>query len=56
MDYMSGSDFVMLLNQYEMTGNSARFDCTAVILVLDTIHNMSYTHRDIKPNSILLDA
>uniref|UniRef100_W4VRL9 Rho-associated protein kinase let-502 n=1 Tax=Corethrella appendiculata TaxID=1370023 RepID=W4VRL9_9DIPT len=55
MDYMPGGDIVSLINKYEIPEKWAIFYTMEVVLALDTIHNMGFIHRDVKPDNMLLD-
>lgn len=55
MDYMPGGDIVSLMSKYEIPEEWAIFYTMEVILALDTIHNMGFVHRDVKPDNMLLD-
>lgn len=55
MDYMPGGDIVTLFSNYEIPEKWARFYTMEVVLALDTIHNMGFVHRDVKPDNMLLD-
>uniref|UniRef100_A0A182JLX8 Rho-associated protein kinase let-502 n=1 Tax=Anopheles atroparvus TaxID=41427 RepID=A0A182JLX8_ANOAO len=55
MDYMPGGDIVCLMNMYEIPEKWAIFYTMEVVLALDTIHNMGFIHRDVKPDNMLLD-
>ncbi|XP_062539982.1 rho-associated protein kinase 1 [Armigeres subalbatus] len=55
MDYMPGGDIVSLMNIYEIPEKWAIFYTMEVVLALDTIHNMGFIHRDVKPDNMLLD-
>lgn len=55
MDYMPGGDIVSLMSAYEIPEKWAVFYTMEVVLALDTIHNMGFIHRDVKPDNMLLD-
>lgn len=55
MDYMPGGNLVNLILNYEIPEKWAVFYTMEVVLALDTIHNMGFVHRDVKPDNILLD-
>lgn len=55
MDYMPGGDIVSLFSMYEIPEKWAIFYTMEVVLALDTIHNMGFVHRDVKPDNMLLD-
>lgn len=55
MDYMPGGDIVSLMSIYEIPEKWAIFYTMEVALAVDTIHNMGFVHRDVKPDNMLLD-
>ncbi|KAI7857561.1 kinase-like domain-containing protein [Circinella umbellata] len=58
MEYAGGGDlFSVLLRQNNecLTEEEARFYIAETIIAVDSLHQMGYIHRDIKPQNILID-
>ncbi|XP_048738047.2 serine/threonine-protein kinase MRCK alpha-like isoform X4 [Ostrea edulis] len=57
MDYYCGGDLLTLLSKYEdrLPEDMARFYIAEMVLAIHSLHTMSYVHRDIKPDNVLLD-
>ena len=58
MEYAGGGDLLSVLLKQEahcLTENEARFYIAETIVAVDSLHQMGYIHRDIKPNNILID-
>ncbi|XP_066911652.1 serine/threonine-protein kinase MRCK alpha-like isoform X2 [Clytia hemisphaerica] len=58
MDYYSGGDLLTLLSKYEdhLPESMMKFYVAEIILAINSIHEMNYVHRDIKPDNVLIDV
>ncbi|XP_075043889.1 serine/threonine-protein kinase MRCK gamma [Mixophyes fleayi] len=57
MDYYVGGDLLTLLSKFEdrLPEDMARFYLAEMVLAIDSIHQLNYVHRDIKPDNVLID-
>ncbi|XP_037915645.1 serine/threonine-protein kinase Genghis Khan isoform X3 [Hermetia illucens] len=58
MDYYCGGDLLTLLSKFEdrLPEDMAKFYIAEMILAINSIHELRYVHRDIKPDNLVLDA
>lgn len=56
MDYIPGGDLMSLLIKFGVFEEKlARFYIAELVLAVESVHKMSFIHRDIKPDNILID-
>lgn len=57
MEYLPGGDIMTLLMRKDILSHEeVQFYIAETVLAIESIHNKSYIHRDIKPDNLLLDA
>ncbi|CDS05182.1 hypothetical protein LRAMOSA07711 [Lichtheimia ramosa] len=59
MEYAAGGDLFSILDRKEslcLSEKEARFYIAETILAVDSLHQLGYLHRDIKPQNILIDS
>jgi len=57
MEFVPGGDMMTHLIKYDVfTEEQTRFYIAETILAIESIHQLRYIHRDIKPDNLLLDA
>jgi serine/threonine kinase 38 len=55
MEYLPGGDLMQLLIQRDtLDEDSARFYAAEILIAIDQVHRLGFTHRDIKPDNILI--
>lgn len=56
MEYVAGGDLMSLLIKLgTFSEDMARFYIAELTLAIDSVHRMGFSHRDIKPDNILID-
>jgi len=56
MEYVPGGDVMSLLMKRDiLTEQETRFYIAQSIVAIESLHNLNYIHRDIKPDNLLLD-
>lgn len=56
MEFLAGGDLMTLLMRKDiLSEEESRFYIAESILAIESVHNLNYIHRDLKPDNILLD-
>lgn len=56
MEYLPGGDLMTILMKYDiLTEEQTRFYIAETALAINSVHELNYVHRDLKPDNILLD-
>jgi serine/threonine kinase 38 len=56
MDFLSGGDLMTLLMRKDiLTEEESRFYIAQTIAAIESVHQVNFIHRDLKPDNILID-
>ena len=55
MEYLQGGDLMTLLMEKDILSEEmSRFYIAETILAIETVHNLNYIHRDLKPDNLII--
>ena len=57
MDYYPGGDLMTLISKFDdqLPEKMAKFYIAEMIVAIESLHQLRYVHRDIKPDNVLID-
>ncbi|EQC30734.1 AGC/NDR protein kinase [Saprolegnia diclina VS20] len=57
MEYLPGGDLMgLLIKEDKLSETTTRFYAAEMVMAIESVHELGYIHRDIKPDNVLLDA
>jgi serine/threonine kinase 38 len=55
MEFLQGGDLITLLMEKDILSEEmSRFYIAETILAIETVHNLNYIHRDLKPDNLII--